>query len=108
MGLALPLDGRGPARLVGLDDPQLGDPLREAVRRDRPVTVETEAGAVFLRPYAPRLRLLVVGAVHITAALVPMARAADYDVVLIDPRSGFARAERWPGVAVHADYLRFA
>ena len=42
-----------------------------------------EAGARRLH-VGPRLRLLVVGAVHITAALVPMARAADYDVVLMD------------------------
>ncbi len=104
VGLVLPLDGHGAARVVQPDDSLLGDALQEAVRRDRPVTIETESGAVFVRPYAPRLRLLVVGAVHITAALVPMARAAGYSVVLIDPRAGFARAERWPGVSVHGEY----
>lgn len=103
VGLAFPFEN-GPARIVFGDDPLLGPDLREALRRDRPRLVDTPDGPVWLRPYAPRLRLLVIGAVHITAALVSMARTADYDVVLIDPRRGFARAERWPGVEVHDDY----
>lgn len=104
VGLALPVGGRGVARVVTLDDPELGGVLRESVRRDRPQMVETEEGAFFLRPYAPRLRMVIIGAVHITASLVSMARTADFEVVLIDPRKGFARAERWPGLAVHDDY----
>jgi xanthine dehydrogenase accessory factor len=45
----------------------------------------------------PRLRLAVVGAVHIAQALLPMARLAGYQVTLIDPRSAFAAAERFTG-----------
>ena len=104
VGLALPLDGVSEARLVHLDDPELGDALRDAVRRDRPSTVTLPTGLVFLRPYAPRLRMVVIGAVHITAALVSMAHTADFEVILIDPRRGFARPERWPGLRIHDDY----
>ena len=39
--------------------------------------------------------MIVVGAVHITQALVPMARLAGYDVRVIDPRAGFAAAARF-------------
>jgi xanthine dehydrogenase accessory factor len=104
VGLALPLDGSGNSRLVELHDPTFGSALREALRRDRPTTVDTAAGPVFLRPYAPRLRMVVIGAVHITAALVTMAQTAGYEVILIDPRQGFAHPERWPGLQVHDDY----
>ena len=45
----------------------------------------------------PPRRLLVVGGVHITQFLAPMAQQAGYDVVVIDPRAVFASAERFPG-----------
>jgi xanthine dehydrogenase accessory factor len=90
--------------VVHPEDPELGAELVEALRQGRPRTVTLPAGSVFLRPYAPRLRMVVVGAVHITAALVSMAQTADFEVVLIDPRRGFAHPDRWPGLAVHADY----
>jgi xanthine dehydrogenase accessory factor len=48
----------------------------------------------------PPLRLVIVGAVHVAAPLVEMGRLLGYDVVVIDPREAFARAERWPGARV--------
>ena len=41
-----------------------------------------------------RLRLIVVGAVHIAQALVPMASLTGYDVTVVDPRRGLC--ERCP------------
>ena len=51
----------------------------------------------FVAIHNPPLRLLVVGAVHIAQALVPMARIVGYDPMLIDPRESFASQERFPG-----------
>ena len=45
----------------------------------------------------PPLRLIVVGAAHIAQPLVQMARLAGYDSVLVDPRSAFLTADRFPG-----------
>ena len=104
VGLALPLSGSGTARVVTTDDSSLGEALQDAIRRDRARVIETADGPVFLRPYAPALRMVVIGAVHITAALVTMARTAGFEVVLIDPRRGFARPERWPGLDVYDEY----
>jgi xanthine dehydrogenase accessory factor len=53
---------------------------------------------LFARAYVPSPRLLIVGAVHIAQALAPMAEAAGFEVVVIDPRGAFASAERFPGV----------
>ena len=61
-------------------------------------------GATFVAIHNPPLRLYVVGAVHIAQALVPMARLAGHDVVLIDPRGTFATGERFPGVDIRDDY----
>ncbi|HVP68426.1 MAG TPA: XdhC family protein [Anaeromyxobacteraceae bacterium] len=85
-----------------------GDPVdekaREAARRDRSETVETPAGQVFLLVYNPPPRLVVVGAVHVTQALVPMARTAGYDVLVIDPRRSFASADRFQGIPVSTEW----
>jgi len=51
----------------------------------------------FIFRQVPPRRLVIVGGVHITQFLAPMARQAGYDVVIIDPRSVFSTAERFPG-----------
>ncbi len=48
--------------------------------------------------------MIVVGAVHIAQALVPMARLAGYEVVVVDPRRTLASIERFPNVAVTTDW----
>ncbi|CUI01994.1 XdhC family protein [Leisingera aquaemixtae] len=63
-----------------------------------------EDGETFVAVHNPPLRLVVVGAVHIAQALVPMARIAGYDPVIIDPRAAFASAERFPGEALMDDW----
>lgn len=59
-----------------------------------------EDGRTFIHIHNPPLRMLVVGAVHIAQALVPMARLAGYDAVVIDPRPAFGAAARFPGVNI--------
>ena len=58
----------------------------------------------FVAIHNPPLRLIVVGAVHITQALLPMARIAGYDPVIIDPREAFGSAERFPGETILHDW----
>lgn len=52
-------------------------------------------GRTFVAIHTPPLRLAVVGAVHIAQALVPMARIAGYDPVVIDPRAAFGSRARF-------------
>ncbi len=73
---------------------------RQTVRSDKPATVETESGAVFLNVFNPALRMIVIGAVHITQALAPIARIAGYDVIIVDPRRSWATAERFPDMTL--------
>ncbi len=53
---------------------------------------------LFVHVYNPPLRLLIVGAVHISQALVPMAQLAGYEVIVVDPRKAWANTERFPNV----------
>jgi xanthine dehydrogenase accessory factor len=63
-----------------------------------------EGGQIFVAVHNPPLRLIVVGAVHIAQALVPMARITGYDPVLIDPRDAFGSTARFPGETIVQDW----
>lgn len=58
----------------------------------------------FIAIHNPALRLVVVGAVHIAQALVPMARLAGFEPVLIDPRGSFGSAARFPQERILDDW----
>jgi xanthine dehydrogenase accessory factor len=53
---------------------------------------------VFLEVILPPPTLIVVGGVHITVALMALAKTLGYRTVVIDPRSAFGNAERFPNV----------
>jgi xanthine dehydrogenase accessory factor len=59
---------------------------------------------IFVAIHNPPLRLIVVGAVHIAQALVPMARIAGYDPTLIDPRDAFGSEARFPNETILNDW----
>lgn len=61
-------------------------------------------GAEFVAIHNPPLRMIVVGAVHIAQALVPMARSCGYDCLIVDPRGAFATEYRFPGHRISTDW----
>jgi xanthine dehydrogenase accessory factor len=63
-----------------------------------------EDGRFFVSIHNPPLRMIIVGAVHIAQALVPMARLAGYDPTLIDPRDSFGSQTRFPGETILHDW----
>jgi xanthine dehydrogenase accessory factor len=76
-----------------------GQPLTLATDLATGRTCEGEQGDFALR-YDPPLRLMLVGAVHIAQALAPVAAALGYEVRIVDPRTRFAAAARFPGLEV--------
>ena len=82
----------------------LHEAASEALVSDRARVHDTPEGRVFVQPFNPPLRLAVIGAVHIAQHLVPMARATGYEVHVIDPRSAFATAERFPGTVLSHEW----
>jgi xanthine dehydrogenase accessory factor len=89
-----------PGGAKGTDDPALIDAARAAMMADKPATIETASGPLFLNVFNPPLRMAVVGAVHVTQALAPMAAMAGYEVTVIDPRRAFGSEQRFPGVVL--------
>jgi len=85
-------------------EPALAEAVAKAFRSGSSGAVEAGGKRVFLNVHVPRPRLVAIGAVHITQALAPMAAIAGYDMEIVDPRTAFATKERFPDVALHAEW----
>ncbi|HEV2503499.1 MAG TPA: XdhC family protein [Mesorhizobium sp.] len=83
---------------------ELGAAIERAFRTGLSGSVEAEGRTFFLNAHLPQPRLVVIGAVHISQALAPMARIAGYPVEIIDPRTAFATPDRFPDVPLHAEW----
>lgn len=84
------------------------DPLRseleKQLRMGKSGTVEAGGRKLFLNVFAPTARMVIIGAVHISQALAPLARSLGYDVTVVDPRTAFASPERFPDVPLIAEW----
>ena len=84
------------------------DPLKavlaEHLRSGRSGMEQTGEGRAFLTVYVPAPQLVVIGAVHISQALAPIAKLLGYEVTIVDPRTAFASPERFPDVKVIAEW----
>ncbi|MFN7177146.1 MAG: XdhC family protein [Thermaurantiacus sp.] len=80
-----------------------GETLSLATDLARGCTAEGSEGD-FVHRYDPPLRLMLVGAVHIAQALVPIAEALGYAALVVDPRTRFAAAARFPGLEVNTSW----
>jgi xanthine dehydrogenase accessory factor len=76
----------------------------QSLDEDRSGTMETAAGLLFIEVWNPKPRLLVIGAVHTAQELVPLARSAGYEVTVIDPRTAFGTAARFPNTTIRNDW----
>ncbi|MCJ2026902.1 XdhC family protein [Methylobacterium sp. J-067] len=82
----------------------LADTLRKHFASGKSGLVETGEGQAFLTVQVPPVRLVVIGAVHISQAMAPMAAALDLALTVIDPRTAFATPERFPGIDLVAEW----
>jgi xanthine dehydrogenase accessory factor len=97
----------GEQRLVKAADiatDPLNAELGKQLRMGKSGNVEVGGRKLFLNVYAPTAKLVIIGAVHISQALAPIARALDYDVTVVDPRTAFASPERFPDVPLIAEW----
>jgi xanthine dehydrogenase accessory factor len=88
---------------LALDDAAVGK-MREALRADRNLSLDTPAGRVFVQVFSPPRRCFVVGAVHIAQPLVQMLSLAEYRPIVVDPRESFATEARFPGLELSTEW----
>jgi len=97
----------GAQRLV-LADAIAADPLHveleTALRMGKSGMVEHDTGRFFLTVQAPPLRIVVVGAVHVSQALASMAHLLGHRVIVVDPRTAFASKDRFPDADLLAQW----
>lgn len=84
--------------------PDLSEVVAKAFRTGVSTSATVGEKTYFLNVHLPPPRIVVIGAVHISQALAPMARIAGYDIEVIDPRTAFATPERFEGTMLHAEW----
>ncbi|MEM6681343.1 MAG: XdhC family protein [Pseudomonadota bacterium] len=77
---------------------------RQALRRDTFQSRDVPGDTIFFTPINPPVCVMIVGAVHITQALLPLLSTVGLDALVIDPRTAFASAERFAGAPVLHDW----
>jgi xanthine dehydrogenase accessory factor len=102
-GAQLFFDGEQIEGDLALDEMSLGA-VREALRADRNISLDTPQGRVFVQVFSPPRRCFVIGAVHVAQPLVPMLIATDYKPIVIDPRGAWATEARFPGVELSNEW----
>lgn len=78
--------------------------VADRLRSNKAGTQKFEDKEIFINPCVPSPRLVVIGAVHITQALVPICEIAALDLIVIDPRTSFASPDRFDGVKLYAQW----
>jgi xanthine dehydrogenase accessory factor len=97
----------GEQRLVKAKDiatDKLAAELDRHLRMGKSGMIEVDGKKLFITVHAPTAKLVIIGAVHISQALAPMASALDYDVTVVDPRTAFASPERFPDISLIAEW----
>ncbi len=94
----------GEERLVVEAEGHADDPLSAELASRFRSGVSGLAEGTFFTVHLPPPRFVVIGAVHISQALVPMAKIAGFDMTIIDPRTAFATPDRFPDVALVAEW----
>src|SRR5665213_3184528 len=82
----------------------LAEVIEKRLRMAKSGMEETAQGRVFLTVHVPSPQLVITGAVHISQTLAPIGQMLGYDVTVVDPRTAFASAERFPNVKVIAEW----
>ena len=97
----LPADTPPPSSTKGASsapDADLDAVRADALAAGRSRTVELPDCAVFVETFPARPRLVIVGATEIARSLVQLAGPLGYERIVIDARTAFATAERFPDV----------
>jgi xanthine dehydrogenase accessory factor len=86
------------------DAPGLLAAVAHAFHSEQSQLLQLEGRRVFVQVLAAPLRLIVVGAVHLTQVLAHFNEAFGFELVVVDPRTAFATPERFPQARLVHDW----
>ena len=55
---------------------------------------------IFIENYTRPIKVIIVGAVHISQYLINFAKSLNFEITIIDPRGYFATEKRFPGIKI--------
>lgn len=99
--------GDGRQRLVrerDIGSDALADVLAAQLQAGKSARIESMGQEYFVELHVPAAVMVIAGAVHVSQILAPVARMLDYRVAIVDPRTAFATAERFPGIRLLAEW----
>lgn len=70
---------------------EIQDKASECYQKRKNELIETEEGSYFVQVFPRKSQLFIVGAVHLAADLVRLAKMFDFECIVIDPRAAFAQ-----------------
>ncbi len=85
------------ARDLEAVEPSLAPFVAEAFRSGQSRVAVVDGRELFVAAHLPPVRVVAVGAVHITQALAAYAAILGLDMAVVDPREAFAAPERFAG-----------
>ena len=59
-----------------------------------------EGTSIFVENYIQPIKVIVVGAVHISQYLINFAKSLNFEILIIDPRGYFASQQRFPDIKI--------
>ena len=78
--------------------------IKNALARDKSTSTENQNKRYFIQVFNPPKRMIIIGAVHISQALAPIAKISGFDVTIVDPRTAWASAERFPDTKIDTSW----
>jgi len=72
--------------------------------RDKSTSLDLDNKRYFIQVFNPPKRMIIIGAVHISQALAPIAKIAGFEVIIVDPRTAWATTERFPGITIDRNW----
>jgi xanthine dehydrogenase accessory factor len=101
----------GEQRVVRADE-AANDPLQDFIearlRQGRSALLQHAGRRLFFDVQAPAVRLFAIGATDIAQTLAVAAGLANFEVIVIDPRTAFATPERFPKTRIAAEWPEIA
>jgi xanthine dehydrogenase accessory factor len=94
----------GAASAVVAREGALSTGIARAYLEEQSQLVEAEGRRVFVHMLAAPLRLVVVGAVHLTQVLAQFSEVFGFELIVVDPRTAFATPERFPHARLLHDW----
>ena len=88
-------EGREIGDSGAFSDEVIAEGRRRLAEDSESAELEIQGERIFFRRLAKRHRLIIIGAVHTSIHLTQMARALDYETVVVDPRELYAKEERF-------------